>query len=215
VVDRVNDLSPDLIAVTGDLIDGTVEHLRHQVAPLGELRAPDGAFFVTGNHEYYWDAEAWCAEVARLGLTVLNNAHTVVRRGSASVVVAGVTDYTSARHLESHVSDPQKAIDGAPEAHLKLLLAHQPKTIVAAERAGFDLQVSGHTHGGQYFPWNLFVGLAHPFTVGLHPYRSTLIYVSPGTGYWGPPTRAGVPSEITLLRLTSGDAGRQHDQSVG
>ncbi|MBW2460446.1 MAG: metallophosphoesterase [Deltaproteobacteria bacterium] len=203
VVARVNGLDADLIAVTGDLVDGSVAERGRDVAPIADLAAPDGVYFVTGNHEYYSGVLEWCDEVARLGLTVLNNAHRVVERGDVTMVVGGVTDFRADRHLESHQSDPDAALAGAPPADFKLLLAHQPKSIVGAARAGFDLQLSGHTHGGQFFPWSLFVGLAHPFTEGLGLHDRTHIYVNRGTGYWGPPHRAGVPSEITLLRLVA------------
>jgi predicted MPP superfamily phosphohydrolase len=201
IVARVNELDADLVAVTGDLVDGSVADLGRDVRPLGELRGKDGVYFVTGNHEYYSGAEEWCAYVEGLGLTVLNNAHRVVARGGATMIVAGVTDYSAARILESHASDPRVAVAGAPPADLKILLAHQPRSYVDALRAGFDLQLSGHTHGGQFFPWNLFVRLAQPFSTGLHVVEQMAIYVSRGTGYWGPPLRGGVPSEITLLTL--------------
>ncbi len=200
-VAKVNETGADLIAVTGDLVDGSVEKLGVDVAPLGGLDAPDGVYFVTGNHEYYSGADEWCAEVARLGLTVLHNAHRVVTHGAATMIVAGVTDYRAERHDEAHKTDPDAALAGAPAADFKLLLAHQPRSVFRASRLGFDLQVSGHTHAGQFFPWSLFVGLAQPVTAGLHLWDRTWIYVSRGTGYWGPPNRAGVPSEITLLTL--------------
>jgi predicted MPP superfamily phosphohydrolase len=200
-VAKVNAQGADLIAVTGDLVDGSVEMLGADVAPLGGLEAPDGVYFVTGNHEYYSGADEWCAEVARLGLTVLNNAHRVVTHGAATMIVAGVTDYRAGRHSEAHETNPDAAIADAPAADFKLMLAHQPRSIYGASRLGFDLQISGHTHAGQFFPWSLFVGLAQPVTDGLHLWERTWIYVSRGTGYWGPPNRAGVPSEITLLTL--------------
>lgn len=205
-VDMANALDPDMIVVTGDLVDGYVADLADEVAPLGELRAPEGVFFCTGNHEYYWDAHAWIAEVARLGLTPLINEHRVVRRDDATVVVAGCTDYSAHRLVPEHASDPAKAIEGAPAHDLAILLAHQPKSADAAFAAGFDLQLSGHTHGGQFFPVLLFVGLVHPFSAGLGEMvrgaRRMWVYVNRGTGYWGPPQRAGVPAEITVLRLT-------------
>jgi hypothetical protein len=201
VVEQVNALRPDLVAVTGDLVDGSVRDLGRAVAQLGRLEARHGVFFVTGNHEYYSGADEWCTEVARLGLVVLNNAHRVVTRGSASMIVAGVTDYRADRHDAHHKTDPDAALSGAPPADLKVLLAHQPRSIEGASRLGVDLQISGHTHAGQFFPWSLFVGLAQPVTAGLHLWDRTWIYVSRGTGYWGPPNRAGVPSEITLLTL--------------
>lgn len=201
VVERVNALRPDLIAFTGDMVDGYVDKMREEVSPIRQLEAPYGAYFVPGNHEYYWDGPAWCAEAERCGLHVLVNAHHLVDVDGARLVVGGVTDYRAGSRVEGHESDPHRALEGAPEADFRLLLAHQPKSVWEAEKAGFDLQLSGHTHGGQFWPWSLFVGMAHPFTRGLNDYESMKIYVNRGTGYWGPPLRLGVPSEITLLTL--------------
>ncbi len=202
IVNRVNALKADAIAVTGDLVDGSVQRLSLHTQPLARLSAPDGAFFVTGNHEYYSGAEEWIAEVRRLGLTVLLNQHVVRQRGAASVLIAGVPDFMAHHFIPSHRSNPQAAAAGAPEeVDVKILLAHQPRTAPAAAEAGFDLQLSGHTHGGQFFPWNLFVPLQQPFVAGLHRVRDLWVYTSRGTGYWGPPKRFGAPSEITLLRL--------------
>jgi uncharacterized protein len=201
VVEMTNALEPDLVAVTGDLVDGYVHELRNHVAPLAGLRARHGAFFVTGNHEYYWDGPAWCAEVERLGLTVLDNAHRLVEHDGARLLVAGVTDYQAAKGIVGRASDPAAARAGAPPCDVDILLAHQPRSIFAAAKAGYDLQISGHTHGGQYFPMNLFVHLVQPYVAGLHLHDDTQIYVSRGTGYWGPPVRVGAPHEITLLRL--------------
>lgn len=185
LVDATNALGADLIAVTGDLVDGHVPDLREHVAPLADLRAPHGTYFVTGNHEYYWDAEAWVTEVRRLGLDVLINEHRVVQRGQGKITVAGVTDHRADRHLPTHASDPRAAIAGAPADSFKLLLAHQPRSIFDAQRAGFDLQLSGHTHGGQYFPYNILVHLTQPYVSGLHLAHDTWIYVSRGSAYWG------------------------------
>lgn len=202
IVNKVNALKPDAIAVTGDLVDGSVQRLAVHTAPLARLSAPDGTFFVTGNHEYYSGAEQWIAEVRRLGLRVLMNEHVIRRRGDASLMIAGVTDYTAQHFNPAHKSDPQQAIAGAPrDLAVKILLAHQPRSAPAAADAGFDLQLSGHTHGGQFFPWNLFVPLQQPFVAGLNRVRSLWVYTSRGTGYWGPPKRFGAPSEITLVRL--------------
>jgi predicted MPP superfamily phosphohydrolase len=134
-------------------------------------------------------------------MRVLNNAHDVLTIDGARLVVGGVTDYRAGRRIAGHESDPHKAIAGAPPADFRLLLAHQPKSVWEAAKAGFDLQLSGHTHGGQFWPWSLLVGMAHPFSRGLHDYEKMKIYVSCGTGYWGPPLRLGAPSEITLLTL--------------
>lgn len=201
IVDAVNRLDADMVAVTGDLVDGSVKDLAEHVAPLAALRSRDGTFLVTGNHEYYSGAVAWVGELRRLGVKVLMNEHVVVSRGDASLVVAGVTDFNAGHFDRSQTSDPQAALAGSPPAALRLLLAHQPRSAEAAEAAGFDLQLSGHTHGGQFWPWNLFVRLQQPFTAGLRRWRSMWVYTSRGTGYWGPPKRFGAPSEITLLRL--------------
>ncbi|MDO8180244.1 MAG: metallophosphoesterase [Undibacterium sp.] len=202
IVNAVNALDADLIAVTGDLVDGSVRQLAHHTAPLARLTARHGAYFVTGNHEYYSNAHDWIIEVRRLGLTVLLNEHVVLQHDEASLLLAGVTDYSAHHFDESHRSDPHAALTGAPDtAMIKVLLAHQPRSAHAAADAGFDLQLSGHTHGGQFFPWNLAVPLQQPFTAGLNRLRSLWVYTSRGTGYWGPPKRLWAPSEITRLRL--------------
>jgi hypothetical protein len=204
IVDIVNSLDVDLIAITGDLVDGSVEQLGAHVEPLARLRARHGAWFVTGNHEYYSGAAAWIAELRRLGVHVLLNEHVVLSHGGASLLLAGVTDYSAHRFDPAHRSDPQAALAGAPP-HLRprVLLAHQPRTAPAAADAGFDLQLSGHTHGGQFWPWNLFVRLQQPFTAGLDRLGSLWVYTSRGSGYWGPPKRLGVPSEIARVRLVA------------
>jgi predicted MPP superfamily phosphohydrolase len=202
IVQAVNGLHADMVAVTGDLVDGSVQRLASHVAPIERLASRHGTFFVTGNHEYYSGAPAWIAELRRLGLRVLLNEHVVLQHESASVVVAGVTDYGAHHFGEQHRSDPQAALSDAPaDAAVRLLLAHQPRSAAAAADAGFDLQLSGHTHGGQFLPWNLLVRLQQPYTAGLHRLRSLWVYTSRGTGYWGPPKRFGAPSEITRLRL--------------
>ena len=203
VVKQISDLNPDLIVFTGDLVDGQVSSLKNDVAPLCELSARDGVFFVTGNHEYYSGALPWIDEVSRLGMQVLIDTHTTIVKGTSHILLAGVTDYTASTMVPEHVSDPHKAIKGAPESAVKILLAHQPKNIFKAAEAGFDLQLSGHTHGGQYFPWSYVVTLSQPYISGLNRHQNTWIYVNKGTGYWGPPLRIGVPSEITMIYLTS------------
>ena len=142
-------------------------------------------------------------ELRRLGLTVLLNQHAVIRRGDAPLVVAGVTDFSAGHFDRSEASDPAAALAGSPAGAVRVLLAHQPRSAAAAQAAGFDLQLSGHTHGGQFLPWNFLVRLQQPFTAGLHRWRGMWVYTSRGTGYWGPPKRFGAPSEITLLRLRS------------
>ncbi|MBQ5964089.1 metallophosphoesterase [Massilia sp. ZL223] len=202
IVNKVNALGADAIAITGDLVDGSVQRLSLHTQPLARLAAPDGVYFVTGNHEYYSGAEEWIAEVRRLGVTVLLNQHVVRRRGSAALMIAGVADYTAHFFNPAHRSDPRAAAAGAPQdVDVRVLLAHQPRSAPEAAAAGFHLQLSGHTHGGQFFPWNLFVPLQQPFVAGLKRVREMWVYTSRGTGYWGPPKRFGAPSEITLVRL--------------
>ena len=203
VVQVVNGLGADIVVLTGDLVDGTVRQLSSDVAPLAGLRSNEGNFFVTGNHEYYSGVLPWVEKIRTLGFTVLLNEHRVLKRGRGLILLGGVTDYRGGNFMPSHRSDPKKAIAGGPPVDVKILLAHQPRSIMAAARAGFDLQISGHTHGGQFFPWNFFVGLTQPFIAGLHRFQNTQIYVSRGTGYWGPPIRLGAPPEITLIRLAA------------
>ena len=205
IVDAVNELEADMIAVTGDLVDGSVAHLSRHTQPLSRLSSRHGAYFVTGNHEYYSGVEAWVTEIRRLGLRVLMNEHVVLMHKGATVVVGGVTDHGAHHYDPAQRSDPAAAMVGAPhDAAFKLLLAHQPLSAFAAAPVGFDLQLSGHTHGGQFLPWTFLVRLQQPITSGLHRFQSLWVYVSRGTGYWGPPLRLGAPSEITHLRLVSG-----------
>jgi predicted MPP superfamily phosphohydrolase len=201
VVARVNRLEADMVAITGDLVDGSVRDLAHHTEPLGALVSRHGTYVVTGNHEYYSGAHAWIRELRRLGTRVLLNEHVVIEHDGASIAVAGVTDW-SAHHFDpSHRSDPRAAANGAPANATKVLLAHQPRSAHHAVGAGYHLQLSGHTHGGQFWPWNLFVRLQQPFTAGLERVGDMWVYISRGTGYWGPPMRFGIPSEITRIRL--------------
>lgn len=207
IVDAVNRLEPDLVAITGDLVDGGVRELAPHVAPLAGLRSRHGTFFVTGNHEYYSGAPAWIAALRGLGMRVLMNEHAVLRVGEASLVIAGVTDWSAGHFDPAQRSDPVAALAGAPaDAGARVLLAHQPRSAPDAAAAGFDVQLSGHTHGGQFLPWTWFVRLQQPYTAGLHRLGRLVVYVSRGTGYWGPPKRFGAPSEITRLRLIAAPA---------
>jgi predicted MPP superfamily phosphohydrolase len=209
VVQAVNGVKPHVIALTGDLADGTVEQLADDVAPLRNLESSYGKFFVTGNHEYYSGVLEWVEKVKSLGFTVLLNEHKVICSGRGRLLLAGVTDYRGGQFIPSHAQNPKKALEGCPATDVKILLAHQPKSIFEAAAVGYDLQISGHTHGGQFFPWNLFVGFFQPYVSGLHTHEKTQIYVSQGTGYWGPPVRVGSPSEITLIQLTSLSEGQE------
>ena len=201
-VEQVNNLGADAIVFTGDMVDGTVENLRDDVEPLKDLYAPEGVYFITGNHEYYSGAEAWIEKMDRLGFIVLINEHKIIHHNNTRIMIAGVTDYQAGRFIPSQKSDPKKAMGDGADADVKILLAHQPKSIFSAAEVGFDLQISGHTHGGQYIPWSFLVTLDQPYIKGFHQYQNTQIYVSRGTGYWGPPIRVGIPSEITLFTLT-------------
>lgn len=194
-------IGADLVALTGDLVDGTVPQLRQDAAPLVDLGGRYGRFFVTGNHEYYSGVMPWVDEVTRLGWDVLLNTHRVVEKEGAQIVIAGVTDLMAGGYFDDHASSPQAAIAGVPDGLVRILLAHQPKSVNDAAASGFDLQLSGHTHGGQFFPWDNFARLAQPYLSGLHRHEKMWVYVSRGTGYWGPPVRIGQPSEITLVTL--------------
>ncbi len=206
IVDQVNALQADLVAITGDVVDGDVPSLQAHVAPLQQLRARDGVALVLGNHELYSGAQAWVTEFRRLGLQVLLNEHVIVHRDGATLAVAGVTDHTTGRFFAELASDPHAAIRGAGEnADVRLLLAHQPLSAPAGAEAGFHLALHGHTHGGQWWPWNHFVRVQQPVVKGLHRFGSMWSYTSVGTGYWGPPKRH-FRSEITLLTLRPGAA---------
>ncbi|MFG2475231.1 metallophosphoesterase [Streptomyces fagopyri] len=200
VVDTINSTQPDLIAVVGDLVDGSVKNLGPAAAPLAGLRARHGSYFVTGNHEYYSGAAQWVAEVRELGLRPLENARTEL----AGFDLAGVNDV--AGESEGQGPDFGRALDGRDTARAVVLLAHQPVQIHDAVRHGVDLQLSGHTHGGQLWPGNYVAELANPTVAGLERYGDTQLYVSRGAGAWGPPTRVGAPSDITIVELASRQA---------
>ncbi len=201
VVERTNALEADVIAITGDLVDGSVDELREHAAPLGKLRAKYGVFFVTGNHEYYSGADAWIAELGRLGIRVLRNERVTIGDEDASIDLAGVDDFNAKGG--GHGPDLPKALAGRDPSRELVLLAHQPRAIAEAAKLGVGLQLSGHTHGGQLWPWTYMVYLQQPYVSGLHRHGDAQIYVSRGTGYWGPPMRVGAPAEITHITLDS------------
>ncbi|HLP17274.1 MAG TPA: metallophosphoesterase [Bacteroidota bacterium] len=208
ITEMVNELKPDLIAFTGDFADGSVSNLRNDVEPFGELKAPYGRFFVTGNHEYYSGVEQWVAEARRLGFTALMNEHRMIEKDGEHILLAGVTDVTGGHYAPSHRSNPTAALAGtSSNGTVKILMAHQPRSLYEASKLGIDFQLSGHTHGGQFFPWNFAATIGQPFISGLHLFEKTFIYVSKGTGYWGPPIRLGARSEITVHTLTRGTEG--------
>ena len=202
IVATVQAEKPDLVVITGDLVDGSVSELRDHVAPLAFLSAPYGVYFVTGNHEYYSGVEEWIEELSRLGIRVLRNERVCIgEEGGACFDLAGVDDWSAKRHGNGHGADLGRALAGREPSRELLLLAHQPKQIEEAREHGVGLQLSGHTHGGQIFPWGYFVRIDQPFVRGLSQAGDTHIYVSSGTGYWGPPMRVGAPPEIALLEL--------------
>lgn len=203
MVDRLNDLDADVVCHVGDLADGTVANRRSQAAPLADVRAKLARVYVTGNHEYYSEALDWLDFMADAGWETLRNKHIVVERGGDRLVVAGVDDATArASGLDGHGADLDAALRDADPDLPVLLLAHQPKQVKQAVAAGVDLQLSGHTHGGQIWPFGLLVRLDQPVVRGLSRHGSrTQLYTSAGAGFWGPPFRVFAPSELTLLTL--------------
>jgi predicted MPP superfamily phosphohydrolase len=193
VVRAVNELAPDLIVITGDLIDGELRELQEHIEPLRGLRARDGVYAVTGNHEYYWDTANWIAHLRSLGIRVLHDENVVV---GGALVVAGMDDATE---------DLARAVAGRDPALPLVLLAHYPRTIARARLVGVDLQLSGHTHGGQLLPLGWFARLFDPRVSGLGRFGDSWLYVSQGTGFWGPPMRVGTSCEIGLLTLVPQD----------
>ncbi|MFI9562644.1 metallophosphoesterase [Streptomyces rishiriensis] len=205
VCETVNALEADLVCHTGDIADGTAERRRAQAVPLGTVRATRARVYVTGNHEYYSEAQGWVDLMDELGWEPLRNRHLLLERGGDTLVVAGVDDVTAeSSGLAGHRAHLPGALNGADPDLPVLLLAHQPQFIDRAAAAGIDLQLSGHTHGGQIWPFHHLVRLDQPALAGLsHHGARTLLYTSRGTGFWGPPFRVFAPSEITLLVLRS------------
>ena len=205
IVETVNELDADLVAFVGDLADGPVERLRPHVTALAGLRSRHGTFFVTGNHEYFSGVTEWLGEIRNLGMKVLLNENRLIQHGEGRLVIARVTDFGAAEivpELTEHAHDPHAALADAAPSDVRVLLAHQPRSISSSLETGFDLLLCGHTHGGQFIPWNFIVPLQQPYLAGLHQVGdSSWIYVSRGTGYWGPPVRVNAPSEITRITL--------------
>jgi predicted MPP superfamily phosphohydrolase len=202
VVELTQSLTPDVVVLTGDLVDGPVERLALDVEPLRVLAREGRGFFILGNHDVYSGARAWIAHFRGMGYRVLLNTHEMVSKGSARLLVGGVLDPAVAMSEPGQGPRPELAAAGGEEGAFKLLLAHNPRIAPAGARAGFDLQLSGHTHAGQFFPWTLAVRLVHaPHVAGLSREGRMWVYVSAGTGTWGPPVRLGTTPELTLLRL--------------
>jgi len=199
MVETANGVGGDLIAITGDLVDGSVDQLAHHAAPLSGLAAPHGVFFVTGNHEYYSGADDWVQELQRLGIPTLRNRRVSIERGGAAFDLAGVTDHRAGQYDDA--PDLEGALRGRDVTRELVLLAHQPAAVHEAARHDVGLQLSGHTHGGQFWPWNWAVYLVQPIVRGLGRFGRTQVYVNTGTGYWGPPVRNGSEPEITVVTL--------------
>lgn len=202
VVERTNALEPDLVVITGDLVDASVEHLLPALKPLGELRAAHGVYFSTGNHEYYAGLDEWLPAIEGLGVRVLYNRRVPIEADGAGFDLAGVPDPTGRSYGPGRAPDLEGTLAGRDPVRPVILLAHQSVVIDEASRAGVDLVLSGHNHGGQIWPWMHLVGLQQPYVSGLHRHDGTAIYVSEGTGFWGPPMRLGTRSEIALIVLS-------------
>jgi predicted MPP superfamily phosphohydrolase len=209
VVAEANAAQADAILLTGDIVDGHVPQIRSVSEKLGLLKAQHGTFFIPGNHEYFWNAEEWIAEYTRLGIIPLINQHHVIQKGSAKIALGGLPDVVGPRFISSHVMDVPRTFSNAPDGALRVLLAHNPKPVILDEavRAGVALQISGHTHAGQFYPFAFFVGIAHKYISGRYthtcPDGQCELYVNRGTGYWGPPIRLGIRPEITKIVLRS------------
>ncbi|HKN52398.1 MAG TPA: metallophosphoesterase [Amycolatopsis sp.] len=202
VVAAVNALEADVVCHAGDLADGSVAKRRKQVDPLGGVQAGLGRFYITGNHEYFGEAQAWLDHMAGLGWDTLHNRSTLLERDGDRILFAGIDDPTGTTSgIPGHGPDLERALAGAPDGVPVVLLAHQPKQVTQAREAGVALQISGHTHGGQIWPFHLLVRLDQPTLSGLSRHGTTQLYNSRGTGFWGPPFRIFAPSEITLLTL--------------
>jgi predicted MPP superfamily phosphohydrolase len=202
VVELVNAQRPDVVAIVGDLVDGVVAQLRGEVAPLADLVSEQGVYFVTGNHEYFVDTRAWLAHLPTLGIDVLHNERVAITRGTASFDLAGVDDRTAASSgIRGQGADLDAALDGRDDSRPVVLLAHQPVQVEQAAAAGVDLQLSGHTHGGQMWPFHYVVRAVQPSLAGLSTVDGTQLYVTRGAGFWGPPMRVGATPEVTVIEL--------------
>ncbi len=203
VVEKTNGLRPDLIAITGDLAEGSVAQFGEEVGPLRELSAPHGVYFVTGNHEYFHDLKGWLHLLGEFGIRVLRNERVSVKRHGECFDLAGVDDHDGGRIAPDHGPDLTKALRGRDPGKALVLLAHQPRIIEEAARHEVGLVLSGHTHGGQIWPFSYLVYLQQPYVRGLRQLGNTRLYLSSGTGFWGPPMRLGTTAEIALITLRS------------
>ncbi len=200
VVQKSNQTDPYIVVVTGDLADADAPAIESQLEPMRRLKSRFGIYYVTGNHEYYHDAEGLIGRARELGWRPLINENAVVERGGGRVMIVGITDPMGEHLSEEHRPDLAKAARGA-FTDVKVLLAHRPEACLEAEKLGFDLQFSGHTHNGQFFPFNLLIRFFHRYHRGLNRHGNMWVYVNPGTGYWGPVNRFGNAAEITAFTL--------------
>ncbi|MEA9358429.1 metallophosphoesterase [Bacteriovorax sp. PP10] len=205
LVKEVNALNPDIIAITGDSIDGEVKFLKDDMAPFLNLKARLGVYYITGNHEYYWYANEWIEWARTSGLNPLINENVKLNYNNTDFYLAGVNDPSADKLDKDNASDPKKAAFGIPKEAYKILLAHQPKSCFKACKEGFHTQLSGHTHGGQGFPWSILVYLIQPYVRGLNVHEGMNLYVHSGTGFWGPPNRFMINSEIAEIVFTSSE----------
>lgn len=204
VIAAVNAQEPDLIALTGDIIDGDTRRLADKISLLRQLRAKSGVFYVHGNHEHYWNAEDIEQVMREFGFRVLVNEAEAISIGSSELLVSGVQD-VAARMNGLTGPDFKNISQHFRQDQFRLLLAHQPGVYAKAKDMGFHLQLSGHTHGGQFFPWNFMIGLVHRYHRGLYEVGDMHLYVSQGTAYWGPAVRFGTICEVSVQVLRSKD----------
>lgn len=202
LVKRTNELKPDLVVITGDLVDGRVFNLKDDLTGMSEFESTLGTYYVTGNHEYYWEGSEWIEFVKSKGIHVFENTHKVLNYKGTDFVLGGTYDLKATRFEPTHTCSPELAFKDTSDDMYKILLTHQPNACNLAEGLGINLQLSGHTHGGQGFPWNFVVGLVQPYLKGLYNHKGMDLYVNAGTGFWGPPYRLGIPGEITFLTLS-------------
>lgn len=201
VVKKTNEQGPDIIVITGDLVDAHTNSIKKHLQPLADLKSKYGVFYVTGNHEYYWGMNTLFQELKNVGLTILDNENKIININGSQLMIAGIPDPMAAQLGNSFRPDLKKARYTQEKTDFNILLAHRPDPYHAAEELGFNLQFSGHTHAGQFFPFSLLIPFAHKYYRGLNQHNKMWLYVNPGTGYWGPANRFGIASEITLVKL--------------
>lgn len=201
IVQIANSLKPDAVVITGDLVDVSAEHVADEINPLAELKSTYGTYFVTGNHEYYSGASDWLNKIDSIGIKILSNSNDIIQHNGASLMMAGIPDIQAGRFGFPAYS-PERAKETDKDFDYSVILSHRPEIADEIAEHGYDLQLSGHTHGGQYFPWTVVIHLFHKYVRGLYSVKNMKLYVSQGTAYWGPPIRLGAESEVTEIILT-------------